>query len=719
MRPPLTTPLALAAVLAAFAPVPGHSAPALPDTPKRPVEDTYHGQVVREDYRWLEDAADPSVRRWSDAENLVARDFLDGIPQRPQILERVTALTLDRSPRYIDLVIRGGTTFAIKDQPPLQQPMLVALPSVDDTTGERVIVDPNRIDPTGGTAIDFYVPSLDGSKVAVSLSVGGTEDGTVYVYDTATGARRADEVPHVNGGTAGGSVSWNADGTGFWRTRYPAAGERPAAELPFYQQVYFHRLGDPATADAYVLGKEFPRIAEIQLETSDDGRWVLVNVSNGDGGDHAFWLGGKGGGFRQISRFEDRAVKAAFGDDALYLLSRAGAPNGKLLRLPLPGGTLKTARVVVPVGPTAIESFLPAGRRLYVEDMVGGPSAVRVFTVLGHPAGRVPLPPITSIGGMVHVSGDVALLRTESFTEPARWWRYDPAAGKLAPTALVQRSPATFAGVEVSRVFATSKDGTKVPINLIHRKGLKLDGTAPTVLYGYGGYGLSQSPSFSPTRQLWIEQGGIYAIANIRGGGEYGDAWHRAGNLTKKQNVYDDFAACAKYLVDHRYTSTPKLAIRGGSNGGLLMGAMITQHPDMMKSVICQVGVLDAVRSEFEPNGEFNVTEFGTIKDPAQFKALYAYSPYHHVVDGARYPAVLFMTGANDPRVDPSNSRKMTARMQAANASGEPILLRTSASTGHGIGSPLSVRNEETADWFAFVFKTLSVPYKPVPAPLP
>jgi len=287
------------------------------------------------------------------------------------------------------------------------------------------------------------------------------------------------------------------------------------------------------------------------------------------------------------------------------------------------------------------------------------------------------------------------------------------------PTALIQSSPATFAGVEVTRVFATSKDGTKVPINLMYRKGTKFDGTAPTMLYGYGGYGLSETPSFSASRQLWIEQGGVYATANIRGGGEYGDAWHLAGNLTKKQNVFDDFAACAQYLVSHKYTTSQKLAIRGGSNGGLLMGAMLTQHPDLQKSIVCQVGVLDAIRSEFEPNGEFNITEFGTIKDPAQFKALYAYSPYHHVVDGGKYPATLFMTGAHDPRVAPSNSRKMTARLQAANTSGEPILLRTSAGTGHGIGSPLSARNEETADWYAFVFKTLDVRYKPIAAPLP
>ncbi|MEP7028079.1 MAG: S9 family peptidase, partial [Candidatus Eisenbacteria bacterium] len=394
------------------------AAPALPDTPKHPVVDVYHGQSVEDDYRWLENSADSTVRRWSDAQNAVARGFLDTIPERADILRRVEELARSRTPRYSGLVVRGGTTFAVKDQPPLQQPLIVVLGSVDDTTSERVVVDPNRIDPSGETTIDFYTPSLDGAKVAVSLSKGGTEDGTVHVFDVATGARLPDELPHVNGGTAGGAVAWNADGSGFWRTRYPGAGERPDADRDFYQQVYFHRLGDPASADRYVLGKEFPRIAEIALETSDDGRFVVCDVSNGDGGEHAFWLSESAGAFRELTRFADRCVKAEFGDGALYLLSRAGAPNGKLLRLALPGGALANARVVVPAGRNAIEGFLPAGNRLYVEDMVGGPSAIRLFSALGRPAGAVPLPRISSVGGMVRAGGDRALIRTESYTSP-------------------------------------------------------------------------------------------------------------------------------------------------------------------------------------------------------------------------------------------------------------------------------------------------------------
>ncbi len=699
--------------------------PALPTTPRRPAEDSFHGQIVREEYRWLEDWSSPEVRDWSDAQNAVTRAFLDAIPERPTIFKRVTQLTQSISPLYYGLEFRGRALFALKDQPPRQQALLVRLASANDTTSEKVLVDPNALDPSGGTSIDFFAPSPDGSKVAVSMSKHGTEDGTVYVYDARTGARLDDEVPRVNGGTAGGSVAWNADGTGFWRTRYPSPGERPEEDLEFYQQVYFHRLGTPASEDSYVLGREFPKIAEIVLRADDDGRHVLVNVFNGDGGEHGFWLAGPDGRFREITRFADQVVNAAFGTDALYMLSRKDAPNGKILRLTLAdaladGPALEHARVLVPEAKTAIVGFVPTETRLYVEDIVGGPSAVRVFDRhTGKLIEQVPIPPVSSVGGLVKTTGDEILIETESFTDPDRWWRYDDRSTKLEPTALVLHSPADYSDTEVRREFAVSRDGTRVPVNILFKKGTRFDGSAPCILYGYGGYGISQRPTFSASRRLWIEQGGIFVVANIRGGGEYGDSWHRAGNLIKKQNVFDDFAACAQYLIDRKYTRRDKLAIQGGSNGGLLMGAMITQHPELFRACVSSVGVYDMLRVELSPNGLFNVTEYGTVKDPEQFKALYGYSPYHHIVEGTRYPAILMTTGANDPRVEPWHSRKMIARLQAASTSGEPILLRTSASTGHGGGTPLTLRNEQIADVYTFLFKLLGVPYREVAKPLP
>lgn len=269
-----------------------------------------------------------------------------------------------------------------------------------------------------------------------------------------------------------------------------------------------------------------------------------------------------------------------------------------------------------------------------------------------------------------------------------------------------------LSNIEVSRDFATSRDGTKVPVNILMQKGTPRNGQNPTILYGYGGFGISESPSFDPVKRVWLEQGGIYAIANLRGGGEFGEAWHEAGKLTKKQNVFDDFAACVRFLIDKKYTNPARLAIEGGSNGGLLMGAVLTQHPELFRAAVSYVGIYDMLRFENFPNGVFNVTEYGTVKDREQFKALYAYSPYHHVEDGMAYPAVIFLTGDHDGRVDPANSRKMTARLQAATSSGLPVLLRTNPKAGHGIGTGLSDRISQEADVYAFLFDQLGVAYK-------
>ena len=707
--------LSLGMLLAAHATLAGDAK--VPATPKRPVETTYHGVKVTEDYRWLEDSAAPEVKAWSDAQNDVTRQFLDSFPARGAILERVDALTQSISPLYYDLRQRGKHLFALKDAPPRQQPLLVVMSSIRDTSDERVIVDPNQLDPSGETTIDFFVPSLDGSRVAVSLSQGGTESGTVSVFEVSTGKRLADQVPRVNGGTAGGGLAWNKDGTGFWRTRYPAPGERAAADLPFYQQIYYHRLGTPESADQYVAGKDFPKIAEVTLQTRDDGAFVIADVRNGDGGEHGYWLARAEGPFRRIARFEDGIVAATFAGEELLLVSRHGALNGKILTL-APNEALTSeaplakAHVLVPAGQTAIESMVATRSSLYVRDIVGGPSEVRAFSMPGgKPRGKLPIPPVTTVIAMTEMAGDELALETTSFTEPARWWIANPRTGKLEPTPLQLHSPADYSDVEVRREFAVSKDGTKVPLNILMRKGTTLDGKAPCILYGYGGYGISQQPSFSASRKLWLEQGGVYAIANIRGGGEYGEAWHRAGNLTKKQNDYDDFAACAQYLIDHKFTGRDHLAIQGGSNGGLLMGATITQHPDLMHACVSSVGIYDMLRVELTSNGAFNVTEYGTVKDPEQFRALRAYSPYHNVRDSTAYPAVLMTTGANDPRVDPWQSRKMVARLQAATSSGNPVLLRTS-NTGHGIGAPRNTRNAQLADIYAFLFKVLAVPYK-------
>jgi prolyl oligopeptidase len=681
-----------------------------PETPKKPVSTKYQGVTVEDAYQWLENDDEPQVKGWSDAQNQRTRQYLDQLPDRPAIEKQLTEWYAKTSPNYSSIVSRPGLLFAMKFQPPKQQPLLVTLTSADDLKSEKVLLDPNVLDAKGTTAIDWFVPSLDGKHVAVSLSKGGSEDGTLHFYETATGSVLQDTIAHVQYPTAGGSAAWNADGTGIYYTRFPRKGERPEADLNFYQQIYFHKLGTPDTQDTYSIGKDFPKIAEIVLEASRDGRYILASVANGDGGEFAYYLLGPDKRWTQIAQFSDQIKAARLGrDNALYLLSRNAAPRGKVLRLSLETPELGKAVEVVPTGEPVIQRILPTADSLYVGDLLGGPSQIRRFDLDGKNGTVVPIPKISAVLEMVAVDDNSLLFCVESYTEPAAWFHFAKEKTELVKTALRETSPVSFADIEVTREFATSKDGTKIPLNIIFRRGMKRDGHNPTLLYGYGGYGISMSPNFDFTRRLWFDHGGVYVVANIRGGGEFGEDWHKAGNLTKKQNVFDDFAAAAEYLVKEEYTRPEKLAIRGGSNGGLLMGAMITQHPNLMRAVVSQVGIYDMLRVELAPNGAFNVTEFGTVKDPEQFKALYAYSPYHHVVDGTKYPSILMMTGANDGRVAPYHSRKMVARLDEANKSGNPILLRTSSSAGHGIGTALNERIKQLADIYAFLFAQLGM----------
>ncbi len=681
-----------------------------PDTPKKPVTTEYHGVTVEDPYQWLESDEDSKVKAWSDAQNQQTRKYLDSFPDRAAIEKQLQEWYAKTSPNYFSLVSRPGILFAMKFQPPKQQPLLVTLASADDLKSEKVVLDPNVLDAKGTTTIDWFVPSLDGKYIAMSLSKGGSEDGTLHFYETATGKALPDTIAHVQYPTAGGSAAWNADSTGVFYTRFPRKGERPDADLNFYQQIYFHKLGTPDTDDKYSIGKDFPRIAEINLAASRDGKYILATVANGDGGEFAHYLLGPDGTWKQITQFSDQIKLARLGrDNALYLLSRADAPRGKVLRLPLDVPELKNAAEIIASGEAVIEQIVPGTDALYVADLLGGPSQIRRFDLNGKNEAKISTPQISAVQELLALEDGSLLFRDVSYTDPAAWFHCLNGKTEPVKTALQSTSPVSFADIEVRREFATSKDGTKIPLNVLSRKGMKRDGNNPTLLYAYGGYGISMSPNFDFTRRLWFDRGGVYVVANIRGGGEFGEEWHKAGNLTKKQNVFDDFAAAAQYLIKENYTRPAKLAIQGGSNGGLLMGAMITQHPDLFRAVVSSVGIYDMLRVELAPNGAFNVTEFGTVKDPDQFKALYAYSPYHHVVDGTKYPAVLMMTGANDGRVAPYHSRKMTARLLAANKSENPILLRTSSSAGHGIGTALSERIKQSADIYAFLFGQLGM----------
>src|SRR5450755_3122152 len=700
----------------------GPSIPPPPATPRRAVADEYQGVKITDDYRWLENWDDPEVKQWSAAQNARSRDYLDHLPARPAIVQMLKQALNASSAAYYDLQFRGGTLFAMKYQPPQQQPMLVALASADDPASARVVFDPNASSAKGSTAADFYVPSLDGKFVAAALSENGSEDSSAHVFEVATGKELSDVVPRVNFATAGGSLEWKGDRSGFYYTRLPQGNERPPEDANFYQQVYFHRLGTDSKQDTYVIGKDFPRIAEIQLRGSDDGQWLIAAVANGDGGEFAHYVMDATGHWTQVTHFADRIVAVKPGPDAaLYLLSRKDAPRGQILRLPLAHLDLAQAKVIVPQtsgsaddesARASIEDFEPAAGHLYVAEVVGGPSRIRTFDLQGHSLPAPPLPPVSAVYQILPTRAGDVIFSISTYLEPSAWYRFDAATGKSVRTALFRTSPIHFDDAEVVREFATSKDGTRVPVNIIRRRGTRLDGSNPTLLEGYGGYGVNMQPFFLGSfARAWLDQGGVYVIANLRGGAEYGEEWHQAGRLTRKQNVFDDFIACAQHLIERKYTSPAHLAAIGGSNGGLLMGAAFTQRPDLFRAVVSYVGIYDMLRFELDPNGAFNVTEFGTVRDPEQFKALYAYSPYHHVKDGTAYPAILFPTGDNDHRVNPMQSRKMTARLQAATSSGRPILLRTSSNSGHGIGTAADERIEEDADVLSFLFDQLGINY--------
>jgi prolyl oligopeptidase len=694
--------------------------PGAPSAPIKPVTDTYYGIKVTDPYRWLENADDPAVQAWGRAQDARTRAWLDRRPVRRTIHDRLTTLISAASPSYRDLTVANGKLFATVVQPPKQQPFVGVMGLDADPAHVRAVLDPNTLDPSGGTEIDWWVPSPDGSKIAASLSQNGSEDGTLHVYDVPSGHEIGEPIPRVQFATAGGSLAWRADGSGFYYTRYPGP-ERPDADRHFYQQVYAHTLGTAASTDRYVMGRELPKLAEIVLSARQNPRYVLVSVAKGDGGQFAHSVIFPDGHVQKVTQFDDKVVGAVIGPDSkLYLTSQRGAPHGKLLVLGLNDLTLAHAKLLVPEGPDVIRT---AGEfsgdpvtvtrdGIYIRELAGGPSRLAAYTLDGKALPDVPLPPIASVGEVTALPDRTLLYEIGTYLKPPYVQRFDTRTRKATLTALAETSPVHFDDATVMREFATSKDGTRVPVNIIALRGMHRTGENPTLLYGYGGYGISEEPRFlgAPTR-LWLDGHGIYVDANLRGGGEYGAAWHEQGALTHKQNVFDDMAAAAQYLIDQKYTAPPHLALMGGSNGGLLMGAMITQHPALAHAVVSEVGIYDMLRVERDPNGAFNTTEFGSVKNPDQFKALYAYSPYQHVVDGTKYPAVFMATGEHDGRVNPAHSRKMIARLQAATASGLPVLLSINSHAGHGIGSALSVRVDQESDALTFLFTGLGMQF--------
>ena len=686
------------------------------------VEDIYHGTNVADPYRWLEDWDDPEVRAWSAAHNAYARTILERLPERPAVKKRISdLLTKPQGVRYFRLRLTGANQLmAMKQDPSKQQDLLVLMGAEGDPDDERPLVDPNEIDPSGGMSIDWYEPSRDGSMVAVSLSSGGSESGDLHLYSVPGGEPLDVVIPRVNGGTAGGDLAWLADDSGFYYTRYPLPGERSEEESLFYQKVWRHMLGTPVSEDLYMLGTYFPRIAEIRLAADPATDRLLVWVQNGDSNRFELYLRQPDGEWSRFARYDDGAIQAVFGpDDALYVISRDGAPRGRLLKLDASDPDLEEAVEIIPEGDGVMfhsfyyrhsPSLVVTEERIYQLFQVGGPVDLRVFTLEGEPLAGPDQAPVSAADGLTPAGGADLYFGIHSYVSPTHWYQFDSEEGATEELAISSEPPVDYSDVEVVREFAASKDGTRVPVNILLPEGFEKDGSGAVVVNGYGGYGMSQEPWMSVSRHILFENGVAFAEANLRGGGEYGESWHAQGRLTSKQNVFDDFAAVIRYLVREGYASPNRVAIVGGSNGGLLMGATLVQNPDLAAAVVSHVGIYDMLRVELDPNGQFNIPEFGTVKDAGQFRALYAYSPYHNVEEGANYPPILMATGANDPRVNPAHSRKFAARLRAAQDDEATVLLRTSAATGHGGGTPLDEVIELLTDQYAFLFHHLDVP---------
>jgi prolyl oligopeptidase len=704
------------------APVPA-AAPAAQRMPEKPtrqgppiaavrvVKDVLHGVTVEDPYRWLE-SDDADVKKWSDAQNTYARGILDNLPDVNALRGEITAIMKAPITRYGGFRVAGAYVYGFRKEPTKEQAELIVFADPEKIADAKVVVDPTE----GGHAhrsIDWIEPSPDGSKVAVSISEKGSERGDLHIF--GRDGKLVDVViPNVNRGTGGGDVAWTPDGKGFYYTRYPAKGEKPDAEADFWMQAWFHEIGTPVEKDHYELGKDFPKIAELVLEADKKGR-VLAKVQNGDGGEFRHYLRDAKGAWRQLDDWNDRITYLGFGTtDDLWAVSTKDAPNGKVLAIPASAKSSTEGKVVIAEGKDAIvtEFFqsdfgvVDGGDRLYVLYQVGGPTELRAFTRAGKGVKSPALPPVSSVSRPI-LWKNGGLVGASSYTTPFAWYRFDGKSGGIKLVqAISPKPPVDLTGFEARRELATSKDGTKIPYTVIWPKNAKQDGSTPCIATGYGGYNISQTPYFATWIAPLLKRGFCLVETNLRGGGEYGEAWHRAGMLTAKQNVFDDFAAVLQALVANKYTSTPKLGIIGGSNGGLLMGATFVQHPELVKAVVAEVAIFDSVRAEDSPNGEYNVTEFGTVKNEAHFAALLAYSPYHHVAK-ANYPAILMTTGDHDPRVPPWHSRKMTARLQAMQAGNAPILLRTSSNAGHGIGSSMTEQIDQLTHTFAFLLDQL------------
>jgi prolyl oligopeptidase len=576
---------------------------------------------------------------------------------------------------------------------------------------DRVLVDANSLAADGTIALDWFQPSENGKYVAYGTSPSGSEMSTLHVIESKAGEILPDTIER----TRAASIAWLHDNSGFYYTRYPKKGEVPPGQEMYNRHVYFHLLGSPVETDNAIFGEgrgpeDWPGVS-----LSNDGRWLLINVSEGWTKSELFLMDLKSDKAPiRLTTGKNFLYSADIYDGKVYITSNEDAPRYRVFVTDAGNFDREAWKEIIPQSDAVLQGAAVFGGKLVAQYEQNASSQVKTFDLDGKKLNDIALPAI----GTVYSSGgkwnrDEVFYGFQSFTFAPSIYRYDLKDGSTSLWTKVDAPSIEASAYDVQQEWFNSKDGTRVPMFVVHKKGLQKNGKNPTLLTAYGGFNVSLTPTFSRTAYLWMEHGGIYAVANLRGGAEFGEDWHRAGMLDKKQNVFDDMIAAAQHLISEKYTDKHHLAIQGGSNGGLLMGAMITQRPDLFRAVVCQVPLLDMLHYQDFQIAKLWIPEYGTAENPEQFKWLYAYSPYHHVKTGVEYPAVLFMTADTDTRVDPMHAKKMTALMQAAAQNGSshtrPILLRIESKAGHGAGKPVTKQIEEFTDVYSFLFWQLGV----------
>jgi prolyl oligopeptidase len=701
-----------------------------PATPIRPVTDTYWGTPVVDNYRYLEDLKAPEVKSWMRAQADYTRAQLALIPGRAGFLARIHELA-NTDTRRSGFVQRGQRYFYELAEPATQQPKLYYR---DGLAGaEHLLIDPNTLGIGSGThyALDYFAPSWDGKRVAYGLSAGGSEASVMHVMEVDSGK----VLPEAISRTDLNVISWSHDNGSFFYFRFNEAGpDTPASEREYNAPTYLHRVGvNPSGAgDPVVFGRGVSKTIDVPegqgtyVETAPDSNFaVAVANHNLDENPSDLYVAplqsihGADTPWRHFAAVADGVTQVQLHEDTLYFLTLGGSPRFRIMATPLAHPDVRHARSVVPEGQGVITDFGIARDGLYYRVRNG--SASRLFRVDldGQHVRQIPLPFAGNLSDLaVDAAQPGALFTLEGWTQAPQVVAYDPARNASSNPGLTPASKIDTSQFVAEEVLVTSYDGTRIPLSILHRKDLKRDGSAATIIDGYGSYGDVLEAEFKPAWMAWLERGGVYALAHVRGGGELGESWHQGGYLRTKPNTWLDFIACSQYLVDRGYTRPARLAGTGTSAGGILIGNAMATRPDLYRVIIDQVGMSDTLRSETEPNGPPNISEFGSVKTEEGFHALYAMSAYEHIRDGVDYPAVMYTTGVNDPRVASWHMLKMTARTQAATRSGRPVLLRIDYDAGHGIGSNRAQREQQLADEWAFALWQMADPaFQPTAVP--